>query len=75
MSRALFTFSSRVTLSNFLTSSGKDKFSATGVLSPLKIHNHPDDPYISGDSDLDKIERLRKIVRVVGDIRDKWVIT
>ena len=54
---------------------GKDKFSATGVLSPLKIHNHPDDPYISGDSDLDKIERLRKIVRVVGDIRDKWVIT
>ena len=54
---------------------GEGKHCYVGVLSPLKIYNHPDDPYISGDSDLDKIERLRKIVRVVGDIRDKWVIT
>jgi hypothetical protein len=54
---------------------GEGKHCYVGVLSPLKIHNHPDDPYISGDSDLDKIERLRKIVRAVGDIRDKWVIT
>ena len=53
---------------------GEGKHCYVGVLSPLKIYNHPDDPYISGDSDLDKIERLRKIVRVVGDIRDKWVI-
>ena len=62
---------------------GEGKHCYVGVLSPLKIHNHPDDPYhnpdtephISGDSDFDKIERLQKIVRVVGDIRDKWVIT
>ena len=54
---------------------GEGKNCYVGVLSPLTIHNHPGDPYISGDSDLDKIERLRKIVRVVGDIRDKWVIT
>jgi len=62
---------------------GKGEFSGVGVLSPLKIHNHPDDPYhnpdtvphISEDSDFDKIERLQKIVRVVGDIREKWVIT
>ena len=54
---------------------GEGKHCYVGVLSPLKIYNHSDDPYISGDSDLDKIERLRKIVRVVGDIRDKWVIT
>jgi hypothetical protein len=62
---------------------GKGKFCATGVLSPLKIHNHPDDPHhnpdtvphISEDSDFDKIERMQKIVRVVGDVREKWVIT
>ena len=62
---------------------GEGKFDGVGVLSPLKIHNHPDSPYhnpdtvphISEDGDFDKIERLRKIVRVVGDIRRKWVIT
>ena len=61
---------------------GKGNFVGVGVLSPLKIRNHPDDPYhkpdkvthISEDSDFDKIERLRKIVRTVSNIRRKWVI-
>ena len=62
---------------------GKGKHCYVGVLSPMKIHNHPDDPeynpnaatHMNEESDFDKIERMRKIVRVVGDIRDKWVIT
>ena len=62
---------------------GKGKHCYVGVLSPMKIHNHPDNPdynpnaatHMNEESDFDKIERMRKIVRVVGDIRDKWVIT
>jgi len=61
---------------------GKENFVGVGVLSPVMIYNHPDDPghnpatvpHISKDSDFDKIERLRKIVRTVSDIRRKWVI-
>ena len=61
---------------------GEGKHCYVGVLSPMKIHNHPDHPeynpnaatHMNEDSDFDKIERMQKIVRVVGDIRDKWVI-
>ena len=63
-------------------SQGEGDFIGVGVLSPVMIHNHPDDPghnpatvpHISKESDFDKIERLRKIVRAVSDIRGKWVI-
>ena len=62
---------------------GKGENCYVGVLSPLTIHNHPDDPHhdpkimshINKESDFDKIERLQKIVRVVAHVRDKWVIT
>ena len=62
---------------------GEGKHRYVGVLAPMKIHNHPDNPeynpnaatHMNEDSDFDKIERLQKIVRVVGDIREKWVIT
>lgn len=56
---------------------GEGEYSGIGILSPTKIYNTLDDslPHISDDAEFDKIDRMRKVLRAISELRERWALT